>query len=456
VRALGLDRSSDGFEFNVDAMVLAVTLGTAVLAALISGLPPVIALLRDDLTRAVHEAGRQSACGARTHALRGTLVVVQIGMSVALLVGAGLLTKSFYRLQGEGPGFNAASVWTGALNLPPGPYATRESWTGFQRQALEELRALPGVAEAGFTSVLPFRGNNEQGNIAIDGFVADEGAPPPHTQHRSINEDFFSSLGMTVTAGRNFNATETERVAIIDANLEAKFWPNGGALGQRLRHVADPDGTWYTIVGVVSAVKQASLAETSLKETVYWHYAQRPRAAGVFTLRTMIPPAQLTLAATAAIAAIDPELALHDVQPMDLRVLESLGPQRTPMVLSLVFAAVAFTLAVIGIYGVLTWAVTQRIGEIGVRMALGARANDIVRMVLTQGVRLIAVGIAAGLAGALALGRVLASQMQYIDALDPAVLATALVGLGAAALIASWLPARRASRIDPMRALREE
>jgi predicted permease len=325
-----------------------------------------------------------------------------------------------------------------------------------QQQALEALRALPGVTAAGFTSILPFRGNNDQGSTEIDGFVLPEGAAPPHAQHRSINEEYLAALGIPVTAGRNFTALEPEPVVIVDENVAARYWPAGNALGQRVRRTFDPSRRWSTIIGVVPAVKQASLAEVPSKETMYWHYTQRPFPEGVFALRTTLPPEQLARAANAAIVALDPELALSDAMAMDLRVLRSMGPQRTPMVLTLVFAAVAFTLAVIGIYGVLTWAVTQRVGEIGVRLALGAKSKDIVRMILMQGGRLLAIGLAVGLAGAIGLGRLLAAQIQAVPALDPAVLAIAIVGLAAAALLASWLPARRAARTDPMRALRQE
>jgi ABC-type antimicrobial peptide transport system permease subunit len=217
-----------------------------------------------------------------------------------------------------------------------------------------------------------------------------------------------------------------------------------------------PEDPWYTIVGVVPAVKQGSLAETPVKETVYWHYEQRPVSTGVFTLRTVVPPEQLARLVGATIAAIDPEVALYDAMSMDERVSASLGPQRTPMVLTLVFAGVAFALAVIGVYGVLAWGVSQRVNEIGLRMALGARAADIGQMILRQGGKLIAFGLVIGVAGALALGRVLSSQLERVGAFDATVLALTVVGLGGAALLASWLPARRASRVDPMDALRSE
>jgi ABC-type antimicrobial peptide transport system permease subunit len=206
----------------------------------------------------------------------------------------------------------------------------------------------------------------------------------------------------------------------------------------------------------VPAIKQASLAETTVKETIYWHYEQRPEPVAVLAARTVVPPAQITGAVSAAVAMLDPEVAISDTRLLDERVEGSLGPQRMPMVLTLVFAGVAFVLAVIGIYGVLAWAVSQRVNEIGLRMALGARAADIGGMILRQGGKLIAIGLVVGVAGALALGRVLSSQLDRVGSFDFTVLALTVAGLGGAALLASWLPARRASRVDPLTALRAE
>jgi predicted permease len=427
-----------------------------VLAGVASGLPPVLALLRDDLTGAVREAGRQGGGGRRAQRMRSGLVVAQLALSVMLLVGAGLLTRSFYDLLVEGPGFNSASVWTARVSLAGPRYSQQDSWPRFQQQALEALRALPGVGSAGVTSVLPFGGNNNQGTTIIDGYVTPPGGSEPHAQQRSIDEGFFATLGIPIVAGRNFAPHESQPVVIIDEILAAKYWPGASPLGQRLRRTFDPPDGWYTIVGIVPAVKQGSLAETTIKETVYWHYEQRPSSAAVFALRTVVPPSQLAGAVNAAITAVDPDVAVADARSLDDRIEGSLGPQRTPMVLTIVFAAAAFVLAIIGIYAVLAWSVTQRIGEIGVRMALGARAADIGRMVLGQGGKLIAIGLVIGVVGAVALGRVLASQLNRVGSFDPLVLAITVLGLGGAALVASWLPARRAARVDPLTALRSE
>jgi predicted permease len=456
VRALGLDLTSRGFEFEIDPLVLAFTAGAALAAAFSSGLVPLIALLREDLVRSVHDGGRLGGGGRRAHGFRSALVVVQISVSVALLVSAGLLTKSFYEVQRENPGFDSENVWTARIALPEGRFREPESRARFLQQVLEALRALPGVSDAGFTSTLPFAEGNAQASVDVDGYTPPAGVASPHAQQRSISEGYLPSLDIGILEGRNFASTEADFVAIVDENMANNYWPNGNVLGQRIRHYLDPRDRWYTIVGVVPAVRQTSLAELPTKETIYWHYQQRPTLAGMLTLRTSLSQEQLTRAARDAVLGLDPDLPLADVLSMETRVRRSLGPQRVPMALTLVFAVVAFLLSLSGVYGVLTWAVSQRRGEIGVRVALGAERHTIVRMVLREGVRLIAIGLAFGVIGAIGIGSLLASQIRDINAFDPVVFAAALTGLTAAALFASWLPARRASRIDATRALRAE
>ena len=457
VRALGIDHSSQGFEFAIDPAVLGFSAAAALVAALVSSGLPLLALHRADIARAVHEAGRLGGGGRHAQGFRSALVVVQLSVSMALLVGAGLLTKSFYRMQQSGTGFNVENVWTARLALPASRYASPEARALFFERSLEELGALPGVVDAGFTSHLPFTGNNWQGSYAVDGYTPPAGVSPPHAQHRAINEAFLPSLDIRVVRGRNFAATEAERVALVDENLANKYWPGEDAIGRRVAiESVDSEPQWHTIVGVVPAIKHTSLTEEPNKETVYWHYKQSDQANGVFTVRTTLEPEQLARVASETIARLDPGVVLTNAMSMEERVVRSLGPQRTPMALTLAFALIAVTLAVIGIYGVLSWSVTQRFGEIGVRMALGARGDDIVGMILKQGGRLIVIGLVLGFAAALALGRAIASQIYQVSAADPAVFAIALAGLASAALLASWLPARRASRIDPMNALREE
>jgi predicted permease len=459
VRRLGLDRVVVGFEYAIDLRVLGFTAAMTACSALASSALPLITLMREKgIAQLIHEVGRLGGGGQAAHRFRAVLVVVQLAVSVALLVAAGLLTKSFHALQQQSTGFDAEYVWTARVALPRiDRFADGRSAQFFER-ALEELRALPGVAAAGFSSAPPFSGMNPQQSADVDGYTPPAGAPGPHAQLRIIDDSFLSSLGIPVVIGRDFNRTESERVVIVDQNMVGKYWPNVDPIGQRLRMAGMPGQVeeWATVVGVVPAIRHGNLAEEATKETVYWHYEQRPLLAGMFTLRTTIPPEQLGRIAQDAVLRVDSEVALFEQMPMEQRVADSLGPQRAPMALTIIFAAGAFLLTTIGVYSMLTWAVTQRFGEIGVRLALGATGADVVRMVLRQGARLIAIGLAFGVIGALVLGRLMASQVYEISGWDPTVFVLAIVSLTGAALVATWLPARRASHIDPMLVLRQE
>jgi predicted permease len=451
VRTLGLDRAAHGYAFALDLRVLLFTLGAALSAAMLSTLLPLAMLLRENPAQVIQEAGRLSGGGRGGQRFRNALVVVQVAMSVALLVGAGLLTKSFYELQQSGTGFDARNVVTAQIALPQSRYGDPESVWRVQERALEELRALPGVAEASLTSVVPFSGNISSSTLDIDGYTPADGTSAPHADLRTVSDRYLETLRIPVNQGRGFALTEPERVAIVDENMAHRYWPDGDVLGQRLRPVGMDE--WFTIVGVVPAIKHRSLAEVPVKETVYFHFQQLPVSWASFMLRTSLAPAQLERPARDAITRIDPDLPLFGVRPLEARVAASLGPQRTPMVLTLAFAGIAFTLAVVGVYGVLTWAVTQRFGEIGVRMALGASGRDIQRLVISQGVRLIALGVSLGIVAAFALARLASTQIHQVSMFDPMIFGGVVVGLSISALIASWLPARRAAHIDPIRAL---
>jgi predicted permease len=457
VRVLGLEQADEGFELVLDARVVIVTLSAALLAALLSASLPLFGLRRDDLARAVQESGRANTGGLAMRRWRSGLVVMQLALGVAILTGAGLLTKTFYDLLREGPGFEPAGVWSAGVEFPTAArYKDDAARARFFEQVLPELRSLPGVAAAGFTTMLPFVGSDYGATVDVDGRRPIDPNAPRVAQLHSIDDGYFRALGIRLVRGRHFAPDESERVAIVDERFALTYWPDGNALGERLRYPGSAD--WYTIVGVVPHVKHNSFTGDEYQHTVYWHYAQRlpPEHTGMLVLRTALPVESLTSAAEAAIARVDPTVVLDDVVPMEARVANALGPQRVPMVLTLVFAAIAVTLAVIGVYGVLAWSVARRTGEIGVRMALGARAADVLRMVMKQGARMIAAGVVLGIAGALALGRVLASQIPEVAAADPAVLAGAALTLTAAALLASWLPARRAARVDPLQALRQD
>ena len=454
VRALGLDRSPEGFEFTLDRNVLAFTAASALAAASISCLFPVVAFAGKDLARGLSEGGRRAADAPAPQRFRSALVIAQLAASLALIASAGLLAQSFYRLLETGPGFDASNVLSASIALPSDRYATPESRGRFFDDVLDAVGALPGVAIAGLTSRLPFSGLNTGATLTIDGYTPPQGASPPVAQLRSISPGYFASLDVPVIAGRAFAAREAERVAIIDEVMASRYWPDGDALGQRVGNPMDPEDRWYTVVGVVPFMKHGSMTEGRDRPTVYYHYAQTPPDLAVLTLRTSIAPQLVGEAVRAAIARLDPTVAVYDAVPMDVRIERSLGPQRTPMVLTVVFAALAFVLAVVGIYGVLTSTVTQRVGEIGVRMALGAGVDDVVRLVVGQGARMILTGLVLGAGSAVLLGRVLSARIEYVGGLHVGVLMAAAAVLAVAALLASWLPARRASRIEPMQALR--
>jgi predicted permease len=456
VRVLGLERANEGFELGLDARVLIVTVGAALLAALLSALVPLAELVRQDFARIVQESGRANTGGIATQRWRGALVVVQIAAGVALLAGAGLLTKTFYELERQGPGFQAAGVWSAGVELPNARYADDAVRTRFFEQALAELKSLSGVAAAGFATMLPFTSTDWGATIDVEGHKLLDGKVAKATQLHSIDEGYFAALGIPILLGRNFGAREAERVAIVDESFARAYWADGNALGARLRAADSTD--WYTIIGIVPRVKHDTFTGDEYDATVYWHYLQRPvpPRMGMFVLRTALPTASLTSAAQAAIARVDPTVVLKDAAPMESRVAKALGPQRTPMVLTLVFAAIALALAVIGVYGVLASAVARRVGEIGVRMALGARAADVLAMIMKQGAGMIVAGLLLGCAAALAVGRVLAAQIPEVDAFDPLVLGGAAFALATAASLASWLPARRAARVDPLQALRQD
>jgi len=453
---LGLDRSSEGIDLVIDGRVALFTAVASLAGAFVAALTPLLSVLRNDLARGVVEAGRFSIGERSTHLFRASLVVMQVAVSFALLVAAGLLTKSFYQLQREGPGFDSGGVFTARITLPGGRYEESEPRRRFFDALFGELRSLPGVDAAGFTTALPFSSENLGATVVVDGAEPAPGASIPIAWLRSVNEDFFPSLGIPIEAGRNFSSTEAERVAIVDETFARAYWPDSNALGERVRMGSDPAEEWYTVIGVVPPVKHQSLTDVSTDGTIYWHYLQRPGASGFISLRTTLPPESLAGAASAALTSIDADIPFFDAMSLNARVARSLGPQRVPMVLTLVFAGIALTLAIVGIYGVLAWAVARRVGEIGIRMALGAHGRDIVGLVLWQGGRLTALGLIVGALIATAIGRVVSSQIEGVGAFDPFIIGASFVGLSAAAFLASWIPARRASRIDAMMALRLE
>lgn len=449
---------SADYDARMDPAVLGFAIAATLLAGLLSALLPLLSLLRMDANESIKEGGRFGGGGKRATATRHGLVVLQVALATTLLTGAGLLLRSYHGLSQESPGFDREGVLTARVELSAPRYQDAEVRRRFFEQTLERLEAIPGVAHAGFTSNLPFSRSNSSGSYLIDGRQAGAGESNPHGMQRQVSPGYFHAMGIPLLRGRYLDARDidgAERVVVIDQILARAHFGDDEALGQRIQRGAG-DTAWATVVGVVGTVKHERLGDTVSKETLYWPLAQAVPSFGSFVLRSSQPPEQLMAQVREAILAVDPEQPVFDIRSLDERIALSLDRQRTPMLLLGVFAAVSMLLAAIGIYGVLAFAVGQRTGELGVRMAIGAGRGHILGMILRQGARLTLLGLGIGTVGALLAGRAASSQLFGVSSADPLTLVAVLLFLGSVALLACYLPARRAARTDPMTALRYE
>lgn len=458
----GLDRSTQNFEVRLDVAVFAFAFVVSVLAGVLLSLLPVAQFWRLDVNNVIKEGGRGATAGRRATLVRGVLVAMQMALAVTLLIGAGLLGKSFLKMQDETTGFDPDGVVTVRLELPENRYPDDAAQRVFQDRLLERIRALPGVRMAGMTSVLPFSGNNSQGSYRIDGYTPPPGQPNPHGMIRFVDEDFFEVMNIPLLRGRGFDRSLDQPggqpVVVIDEFLVNRYFKNTDPIGQRIANGQDADGNplWATVVGVVGNVKHIRLTEEIQKETYYFYYRQRAPGSVNLVLHTGIDPAAISSQVRDAVLAVDPEQPVYDIRTMDQRISASLDTQRAPTVLLAIFAAVAIALAVIGIYGVLSYSVGSRTTELGVRMALGADRGRILRLVLEQGGRLIAVGLGVGTVAAFLLARLLQSMLFGVAPSDPLIYSAVVLVLAAVGILACWLPARRATRVAPMEALHYE
>jgi predicted permease len=447
----------DWVTLGIDLRVLAFTFAVAVAAGLLFGLAPVLSAGLAKPQQVLREAGRLGGGGRGARATRGALVVAQIALAIALLASAGLLVRSFANVIEESPGFDSRGVLTAAISLSPAKYPDDGAKANAVHRILESARALPGATAVGVIDERPMSGAISGSSYRIAGLTIDA---TPHAFERTVDEDYFKAMGIPLIQGRTFEPsdwTSANKVAVVDELFAKKRFPNGDAVG----HILDLDrpgvtGQQYTIVGVVGTTKNGDLGETISQETFYLDYGQSPAGTLTLILRSAGPPGALVQPLREAVRSVDPEQPLFDVMTLDQRVHLSLTGRRVPMQLIGLFAALALVLAAIGIYGVLAFAVAQRTGEFGVRMAIGADAGRIRRQVLADGVRLLLPGLAIGIAGAIALGLVLRSQLFGVGAVDFPSLGLVVAVLGAIALLACWVPARRAAKTAPLEALRYE
>jgi predicted permease len=457
---LGLTTLPRGFAVGLDPTVFIFTLACSLLTGLAFGAIPAWSASRGDAAAALKEAGTRGSAGKRTTLLRAALVVGEIALAVMLLSTAGLLVRSFERLQQENPGFSPGGVITARLDLPEAKYDQPAKRIAFVDATLVRLRSLPGVTQAGLTNVLPFTGNNSSGSYNSPDFVVPSGASIPHGFQRTVDPGYFKTMGVTLLRGRLFNEADTataQRAVIVDKVLADHWWPGQDPIGKRISHGGtDKDPLIWNIVGVVTPIKFQSLEEEVKKETLYYPYAQQPVTNLIITVKTEGDPTLLAAAVREAVRSADPEQPVFDIKTMQQRMDEVAQTRKAPMVLLSLFSGVALLLAVLGVYGVLAFSVAQRTSEFGVRIALGASSGDIASLVLKQGARLVAVGIVTGLAAYLALSSVVGKLLYGVAATDPLTLAIAPVVLAFAAVFACLLPVRKAVRVNPLEALRAE
>jgi len=451
-------------EISLDASVLGFTLAISLVTGIVAGIVPAWKLSKANVNETLKQGlGRAGDSGGNR--TRAALVVCEVALSLVLLAGAGLMIRSLWNLRSTNPGFDSHNVLTLSLPIPRTRYKSPAEEINFWNQVLGKMRALPGVETAAAVDDLPFNGGSHQ-PIAIEGRPVVPMSEQPEVDVRVISTGYLRAMHIPVVRGRDFNESDTAdkpgAILISDA-MAKRFWPNEDALGKRLTLTFAPQKV-REIVGIVGDVKLDGLDQVETNSAIYEPLTQisTPPSEewGSFGLdvvvRTTTPPATLVSAVTTSVHEIDPQQAVAHVMTMDQFMAESISPQRFNMLLLATFAGLALVLAAIGIYSVLSYAVRRRVREIGIRMALGAQIRDVLRLVVFEGMKPAVVGMAIGLTGALLLGRVLAKLVFGVKTTDPATFAAVSILLLAVALLATAVPAYRATRVDPMRTLRDE
>ncbi len=461
VNTLGVGNLPRGFGVALDGRVFAFTLLSALVTGLAFGALPAFSSTRGNAAEALKAAGTRATAGRRQLWLRGALAAGQIALSLMLLATSGLLVRSFLQVQEESPGFTRDQALTASLSVPASRYSSPEQRAEFVTALVAKLEAIPGVTAAGVTSALPFGASNPQGGYVIEGHDPGPNRPNPNGMIRQVSPGYFPAMGIPLLRGRLLEPSDAlgrENVVVVDRFLAERYWPGGDPIGKRISRgdgATQGRGSW-TIVGVVGTIKHWDLAQEITKETLYFPYAQTPNSSLSLVIRTAGPPPAFIAAVREAVLAVDPDQPVFDLKTMQARLDESLQPRRAPMLLLVVFALVALVLASLGIYGVLAFSVGQRIPEFGVRLALGADRRNILGLVLRQGLLLVVVGLGLGLAGYAALSSFISTQLYGVTAADVPTLLVAPLCLGGVALLACVLPARRATKVNPVVALRAE
>jgi putative ABC transport system permease protein len=476
LRALAPANTPRMDEVQIDPLVLAFTFGVSLLTGLFFGLAPAWHVARADLRETLNEAGRGTSAAGGSLNLRASLVVSELALAVLLLAGAGLLIRSFSRLLDVSPGFQTQHLLTMELSLPEKTYPDGAPVQQFYTQLMAGVKTVPGIQAAGAVSQMPLADSYSSGSVFFeDSSIPDvprlpELANLPYMEidQRVATAEYFQAMGIPLVRGRlltDADDASAALVAVVDTNFAHRFWPHRDAIGQRVAVDAIPNvkpaaPRWRTIVGVVGHVKHYSL-DVEGREQIY--FPHRQPLYGVYVprdmtlaVRTSVDPASVTSAIREQVFAIDKGLPLYNIATMDQLVSNSVAQPRLNLSLLVAFSVLALVLAAVGVYGVMAYAVTQRTQEFGIRMALGASTSDVLKQVFLVGGRLAALGLGLGLVAALALTRLMASMLYGVKPTDPLSLGVAAALLAVVAFAACYIPARRATRVDPLVALRYE
>jgi putative ABC transport system permease protein len=445
------------FSVRLDAPVLLTTLGITVVTGLIFGLVPAIRLANPDLIGSLKGGNRASSRDSGSSRTGRWLVISEVGLCLVLLLGAGLTMKSLAKLTGVDPGFNPKNLLTLEYRLPRSKYHEKSQQWNFHREVIEHAAALPGIVSAAEVMGLPISGNGADTRVVLLDRPAPSPADIPRSQVNRCDSHYFRTMEIPLLRGRDFNsgdAPDSPRVAIVNQSMVNKFWNGANPIGKSI-HLPDEDDVTVTIVGVVGDVKQFDLNDLTSSQ-IYLPQAQSPDVFATLIVRVQGNPMAFSSSLRSAVWAVDKDQPVWKIRTEESLLDVSVGPRRFLMLLLQIFSGLSLVLATIGIYGVISYSTSRRIQEIGVRVALGAQKQDILRLVLGEGLWIAACGVGVGAIAALGLSHFLASQLYGVSASDPATFAAVAVLLAVVSLVACYVPARRAMRVDPMIALHYE
>jgi putative ABC transport system permease protein len=461
-------------EISLNWRVLIFTIGLAFVTGILFGLVPALQAGVVDVHETLKETGRGTS---GRHWLRSSLVVVEVATTLVLLIGAGLMIRSFYRLQKVNPGFSYEHLTSFSVSLPEKKYKTAEQTEQFYRQLLEKLRNLPGVEATAAATGLPLGNNGWQTGFVVDGRPRPPRDQTPLMEACLVTPDYFRAMNIPLKRGRYFTEQdnrswlagqdlskleEVERdvagmnAIVIDEEFARRYWPNEDPVGKRIAMGKEERPRFLTVLGVVGRVKMEGLSQDSNRVQGYFPFLQNPSNDMTVVLKASGDPNQLIAAVRQQVKTIDPDQPIYSIRTMDEIRAESVAPERLNLTLLSIFAGIALVLAIVGIYGVMSYSVTQRTHEIGIRMAIGAQPRDVFRMVIGQGMMLALIGVGIGLVGAFGLTRLMTTMLFGVEPTDPATFAAIAVLLTGVALVACYVPGRRATKVDPVVSLRYE